>query len=325
MGRYIIRRLIWVGFVLLLVTLLTYAIFFLLPPGGAEGIAARFAGKVHTQDAINEIKVQFGLNHPWWYQYALFVKHIFGGDKYGWPGLGFSFNTRSALKPIIIQRMIITLQLAVGAAVVWLIIGIPIGILSALRPRSVGDRFAMGFALFGVSAPVFWLGLMFLYIFWFKLHIAAPSGYVSIGQGGFFTWLNQMIMPWVVLALLYAAFYARMSRGNLIETMTEDYIRTARAKGLSEARVVVKHGLRASLTPVVTMFGMDLGALLGGAIITETVFNLQGLGRLAVTSVFSSDLYAVVDVTILAAFFVVFSNLIVDIVYAYLDPRVRYT
>src|SRR5206468_6521935 len=133
---------------------------------------------------------------------------------------------------------------------------------------------AMGFALFGVSAHVFWLGLMFLYLFWFKLHLAAGSGYVPISQG-FFSWLNQMIMPWVVLALLYAAFYARMSRGNLIETMTEDYIRTARAKGLPERRVVFKHGLRASLTPVVTMFGMDLGTLLGGAIITETVFNLQ--------------------------------------------------
>jgi peptide/nickel transport system permease protein len=165
---------------------------------------------------------------------------------------------------------------------------------------------------------------MCLYPLWFKLGIAAGSGYVSIGQG-FFSWLNQMIMPWVVLALLYAAFYARMARGNLIETMTEDYIRTARAKGLSESRVVLKHGLRASLTPIVTMFGMDLGLLLGGAIITETVFNLQGLGRLAVQSVFSSDLYAVVDVTIVAAFFVVIANLIVDIVYAYLDPRVRYT
>jgi peptide/nickel transport system permease protein len=171
---------------------------------------------------------------------------------------------------------------------------------------------------------VFWLGLMFLYIFWFKLKIASGTGYISIGTS-FLSWLNHLIMPWVVLALLFAAFYARMSRGNLIETMTEDYIRTARAKGLSETRVVMKHGLRASLTPVVTMFGMDLGSLLGGAIITETVFNLQGLGRLAVDSVNQLDLYALLDITILAAFFVTMANLIVDIVYAYLDPRVRYT
>ena len=188
----------------------------------------------------------------------------------------------------------------------------------------------MGFALFGVSAPVFWLGLIFLYLFWYLptqagWHIAAAgTGYVPIGLG-FFTWLNHLIMPWFVLALLFAAFYARMSRGNLIETMGEDYIRTARAKGLSERRVVFKHGLRASLTPVVTMFGMDLGVLLGGAVVTETVFNLQGLGNLLIQSIRSFDLYAIVDITVIAAFFVTIMNLIVDIVYAFLDPRVRYS
>jgi peptide/nickel transport system permease protein len=321
MGRYIIRRLVWVAFVLLLITLITYLIFFKLPPGDP---ATRFAGKQPTPELIAEVKKQFGLDKPIWTQYGLFVKHIFGGDQYGWPGFGKSFNTRSPLKPVLLERMSITAQLALGGALVWVLLGIPIGVLSALKPRSLGDRLAMGFALFGVSAPVFWLGLMFLYIFWFKLGIAASSGFVPLSEG-FFTWFNHLIMPWTVLALLYAAFYARMSRGNLIETMTEDYIRTARAKGLSESRVVLKHGLRASLTPVVTMFGMDLGALLGGAIITETVFNLQGIGNLAVQSVFSFDLYAVVDVTIIAAFFVTLSNLIVDIVYAYLDPRVRYT
>src|SRR5207247_2960793 len=162
------------------------------------------------------------------------------------------------------------------------------------------------------------------WIFWFKLGIAAGTGYVPISES-FFSWLNHMIMPWVVLALLYAAVYARMSRGNLIETMGEDYIRTARAKGLPERTVVLKHGLRSSLTPVVTMFGMDLGSLLGGAIITETVFNMQGIGQYAVKSVFSGDLYAILDVTIIAAFFVTLMNLVVDIVYAYLDPRVRYS
>src|SRR5919197_4896232 len=182
MGRYIIRRLIWVGFVLGLVTLLTYMIFFVLPPGGSDAVAIRFAGKQPTPESINEVKKILGINHPWWYQYALFVRHIFGGDQYGWPGLGFSFNTREALKPLIFQRMIITGQLALGAAVVWLVLGIPIGILSALRPRSAGDRLAMGFALFGVSAPVFWLGLMFLYIFWFKLGIASSSGYESLSS-----------------------------------------------------------------------------------------------------------------------------------------------
>jgi peptide/nickel transport system permease protein len=327
MGRYIIRRLLWIILVLLLITLFTYFIFFRLPPGDP---AVRFAGKQPTTAAIAEVKKLFGLDKPFFVQYGLYVKRFFLGDQYGWPGLGFSFNTRSPLRPIILERMTVTAQLAFGAALVWILLGIPIGVLSALKPRSMGDRAAMGFALFGVSAPVFWLGLIFLYVFWYiptQHHwaiAAAGSGYIPIGQG-FFTWLNHMIMPWVVLALLFAAFYARMSRGNLIETMSEDYIRTARAKGLSEGRVVFKHGLRASLTPVVTMFGMDLGTLLGGAIITETVFNLQGLGNYVIQSVRGSDFNALIDVTLVAAVFVTVMNLIVDIVYAFLDPRVRYS
>src|SRR5919197_1667886 len=312
MGRYIIRRLLWVIFVILLITMFTYFIFFVLPPGDP---ATRFAGKQPTEAAIAEVKKQFGLDRPFFVQYYFFVKHLFLGDQYGWPGLGFSFNTRQALKPTILQRMTITAQLAFGAALVWVLLGIPIGVLSALRPRSPGDRAAMAFALFGVSAPVFWLGLIFLYLFWYiptQHHFpiaAAGSGYVPVGDG-FFTWMNHMIMPWVVLALLFAAFYARMSRGNLIETMSEDYIRTARAKGLSEGRVVFKHGLRSSLTPVVTMFGMDLGTLLGGAVITETVFNLQGLGNYVIQSVRGSDFIAILDITVVAAFFVTVMNLI---------------
>ena len=327
MGRYIIRRVAWILFAILVITLLTYLIFFKLPPGDP---AVRFAGKQPTPAAIAEVRKQFGLDKPFFVQYATFLKQFFLGDQYGWPGLGFSFNTRSALKPIILQRITVTAQLALGGALVWLLIGIPIGVLSALKKRSLGDRMAMGFALFGVSAPVFWLGLIFLYTFWYiptQHHFAiaaAGSGYVPISQG-FFSWINHMIMPWTVLALLYAAFYARMSRGNLVETMNEDYIRTARAKGLSERKVVFKHGLRASLTPLVTMFGMDVGALLGGAIITETVFNLQGLGAYVIQSVRGSDFNALIDVTLVAAVFVTTMNLLIDIVYAFVDPRVRYS
>jgi len=321
MGRYIVRRLLWVVLVLLVITLITYMIFFLMPPTDP---AILFAGRQPTPELVAEVRRQFGLDKPWPIQYLLFVKRIFLGDEYGWPGLGFSFHTRSALKPIVFDRMLVTMQLALGGAVAWLVMGLPIGILSALRPRSIFDRLAMGFALFGVSAPVFFLGPVFLYLFWFKLGIAPGTGYYSIGQYGVGPWLSHFIMPWVVLALLYAAFYARMTRANLIETMGQDYIRTARAKGLSERRVVLKHGLRASLTPVVTMFGLDLGALLGGAFITETVFNLPGIGNYAIQSVFSGDLYAILDVAIIAGFFITFMNLIVDVVYAFLDPRVRY-
>jgi peptide/nickel transport system permease protein len=327
MGRYIVRRVLWVIFVLLFITLISYLIFFKLPPGDP---AVLFAGKQPTPASIAQVKKQFGLDKPFYVQYGLFTKRIFLGDEHGWPGLGFSFNTRSALKPIILERLVITIQLALGAALVWILLGIPIGVLSALRPRSTGDRIAMGFALFGVSAPVFWLGLIFLYLFWYLPTkagwsvAAAGTGYVPLGEN-FFSWLNHMIMPWFVLALLFAAFYARMSRGNLIETMGEDFIRTARAKGLSERRVVFKHGLRAGLTPVVTMFGMDMGVLLGGAVVTETVFNLQGMGALLIASIRDFDLYAIVDITVIAAFFVTFMNLIVDVVYAFLDPRVRYS
>src|SRR5437867_8417765 len=195
MGRYIVRRLIWVVFVLLVITFISYMIFFVMP---SKDPAVIFAGRQPTPELVAEVRHQFGLDHPWPVQYALFVKRIFLGDQYGWPGLGFSFNTRSALKPIILQRVTITAQLAVGAALVWILLGIPIGVLSALRPRSPGDRAAMAFALFGVSAPVFWLGLIFLYLFWYiptQHHwaiAAAGSGYVAIGQG-FFTWLNHMI------------------------------------------------------------------------------------------------------------------------------------
>jgi peptide/nickel transport system permease protein len=319
--RYIVRRLLWVVFVLLFITLLTYLIFFLMPPTDP---AVNFCGRQPTPECIAEVRHQFGLDKPLAAQYGLFVKRVFLGDEFGWPGMGFSFNTRSALKPIILDRMMVTIQLAVGAALVWILVGVPIGILSARRPRSGFDRAAMTFALFGVSAPVFWLGLMFLFVFWYKLGVAAGSGFVPISEG-FFPWLNHLIMPWIVLALLYAAFYARMLRADLMDVMNEDYIRTARAKGLSERRVVYKHGLRAALTPVVTLFGVNVGALLGGAVITESVFNLQGLGRFSVQAIRSGDLYALVDVTLIGAFFVVIANLAVDILYAFLDPRVRYS
>lgn len=321
MLRYIIRRLLWVMVTLLFITLFTYLIFFVMPPTDPS---INFAGKQPTPQLVAEVKRQFGLDKPLAVQYGLFVKRIFLGDEFGWPGLGFSFNTRSALKPIILDRLFITVQLALGAAIMWLLIGIPVGILSALKPRSIFDRIAMGLALFGVSAPVFFLGPVALYLFWFKLGWLPGSGYYPIGQYGLRTWFAHMIMPWTILALAFAAFYARMSRGNLIETMGEDYVRTARAKGLSERRVIIWHGLRSSLTPLVTMLGLDLGGLLGGAIITETVFNLQGIGNYAIKSVFSGDLYAILDVTIIAGFFVTFANLVVDIVYAFLDPRVRY-
>jgi peptide/nickel transport system permease protein len=321
MWRYIVRRLLWVVVVMLVITFVTYVIFFVMSPGDT---AVQFAGKAPTPDTINEVRHQFGLDHPFWVQYLLFIKRLFLGDQYGWPGLGFSFAVRSPIRGLLFSRFIITANLAIGAALVWLCIGIPIGIVSAVKRRSLLDRLSMGLALFFVSAPVFWLGLMFLWLFWFKLHVDPGTGYVPVAQS-FGSWFSHMIGPWIVLALLFAAFYARMTRGNLLETMSQDFIRTARVKGLPEWKVIMRHGLRASLTPVVSMLGVDLGTLFGGALITEQVFNLQGVGQWAVQSVFNRDLPAVLAVTIVTALAITLANLIVDIFYAYLDPRVRYT
>jgi peptide/nickel transport system permease protein len=340
LGRYVIRRLLWVILVVLVVTLITFTIFYVMPPGNP---AVRFAGKQPTPDLIAQVESQLGLDKPlllawppWDSQYGGFLDRLFTGDKpgtdcptsitgCGWPGLGVSYDSRTAIREEIIQRAPRTLSLALGAAVVWVLMGVSIGIVSALRRRTLADRLAMGFALFGISAPVFWLGLMALFIFWQKLGIdEVGTGYTNL-QDDPIGWAQHLIMPWFVLALLYAAFYARMTRGNLIDTMGEDYIRTARAKGLSERKVVMKHGLRASLTPVVTMFGMDIALLIGGAVITETVFNLQGLGAWAVDSVQANDLPAVIGVTLVLAFAVTLMNLLVDVLYAYLDPRVRYS
>ena len=251
------------------------------------------------------------------------MKTLVVGDDNGWPGLGYSYGNFVSVKSEIIQRAPRTLFLIAGAAIIWLLGGVAIGVLSAVKRRTLIDRVAMGFALFGISAPVFWLGLMSLYIVWKKLGLTDGSGYVPLSDG-INHWLGHLILPWTVLALLYMAVYARLTRNNLLETLGEDYIRTARAKGLTERSVIFKHGLRASLTPIVTIFGLDMALLVGGAIITESVFNIQGLGWLAYNGAVTQDLPTVLGVVICTATAVAVANLVVDIIYAFLDPRVRY-
>ncbi|MGH2635328.1 MAG: ABC transporter permease [Actinomycetota bacterium] len=323
MGRYLIRRTLFMVLVLFVVSLITFLIFVKLP---AADPARRAVGRATSPENVEAAREAFGLNDPVWVQYGRFAKGLVP-----WPGLFlnedvyYSYSNFVPVKEEIFQRLPVTITLAVGAAVTWLLLGIPIGIISAVRRRSIWDRGAMVFALFGVSAPVFWLSYVFLYVFWFKLEWAPSSG-IPIGTTVLeAVFQGRFILPWLVLSLTFAAFYARMVRGNLIETMGEDYIRTARAKGLSEKRVVYKHGLRAALTPVVTMFGLDLAGLLGGAFITETVFNLPGVGQYAVNSIFINDFPAVMGVTLFGAFFIALANLLVDVAYAFLDPRVRYT
>jgi len=320
MFAYILRRLGWALLVLLGVTFITFSIFYLLPPGDP---ALRFVGKQPTPQSIALVRHNLGLDRPFYVQYAKFLKAIVLGDKYGWPGLGYSYDSSIPIRHKILEKAPRTLSLIAGASIIWLVTGVLIGVVSAIRRRTIVDRLAMGFALFGISAPVFWLGLMALFIFWYKLNLTAGTGYTPIADNPE-QWASHLILPWIVLALLFAAIYARMVRGNLLDAMGEDFIRTARAKGLSERRVIFRHGLRASLAPIVTMFGLDIALLVGGAVITESVFNLDGLGFMAVDSVFRQDLPATLGVVLVATFAVVIMNLVVDIIYAFLDPRVRY-
>ncbi len=323
MGRYLIRRSLFLILVLVIVSFLTFLIFFKLPPGDPARIAA---GRRTSPDIIEQARENLGLDKPWYVQYGRFAKGLI-------PCCGlflneqvyYSYNNFVPVKEEIFKRLPVTMVLAVGASIVWVLIGIPIGVMSAIKPRSARDRAGMLFALFGVSAPVFWLGYVMLYIFWFKLSWF-PGSTLPLDETLWESVLRgRFVLPWITLSLTFAAFYARMTRSNLIETMSEDYIRTARAKGLAERRVIFKHGLRAALTPVVTMFGLDLGILLGGAVITEQVFNLPGLGHYVVDALTTNDFPAVMGVTVFAALFIIVANLVVDVAYAFLDPRVRYT
>jgi peptide/nickel transport system permease protein len=323
MGRYLIRRTMFMLLVLWIISVLTFLIFVKLPPGDP---ARRLAGKAGTPEVIEQIRERLGLNDKLSTQYARFAKGLVP-----WPGwwlneeVYYNYANNVPVKTEIVERAPISLVLTMGAVVLWLLIGIPIGIISAVKRRSAADRSAMLFALVGVSLPTFWLGMVLIFVFYYKLGWAPPTGLdigaslpESILQGKF-------LLAWITLAVTSAAFYARMVRGNMLEVLSEDYTRTARAKGLSERRVVYKHGLRAALTPVVTMLGLDIAFLLGGAVIVEQVFLLNGLGLYALQSLSATNYPAVMAVTIIGAIFIVVANLIVDVIYAWLDPRVRYS
>lgn len=332
---FIIRRLVLTVFLLLLVSLITFAIFFLIPRLAGQTayqLAAQYVGKTPTPSEIKAVEIKLGLNDPLYLQYGRFVKGIVFGVHYNngpdvsycpFPCFGYSFRNQQPVWPQLISDAPVTLSLALGAAVLWLIGGVSIGVLSALRRGSIFDRFSMGIALAGVSLPVFFTGLIALELFSYKWPIFPNVHYVSITSNPYL-WARNLVLPWVTLAFLYAALYARLTRAGMLETMGEDYIRTARAKGLPEWRVVVKHGLRAALTPIVTIFGLDLGLLLGGAILTETTFSFPGLGQFTILAIQNQDLPEIMGVVMIASFFIVVANLIVDILYAVVDPRVRF-
>ena len=320
MAKYIIRRLLWVIVLLFLVSLLTFVIFYLFP--SADPALLR-AGHQPSPALVAQIRHNLGLDKPWIVQYFDYMKRLVLHFDFG-----YSYQNSISVKAQIFDRLPATISLTVGAAIIWLLIGITVGTISAVRRRSLFDRAAMGTALVAISAPVYWLGLLSLFLFASdigKIPIFPGAGsYVPFSQNPG-KWFTSLILPWFVLAASFAAIYARLLRANLIETMSEDYIRTARAKGLPERRVILRHGIRSAITPIVTAAGLDIGILMGGAILIETVFNIPGIGRLAYDSILVGDLPMIQGTVLLGAFFIVMANLVVDIAYAFIDPRVRYS
>jgi peptide/nickel transport system permease protein len=312
-------------------------IFFLVPRlAGAtpQTLASRYVGRAATEQQIEDAAVKLGLTEPLPVQYGRWVKGIFVGADYDTgtkiehcpaPCLGFSFIKQHPVLPDLLDRARVTASLAVGAGIIWLFFGVSVGVISALRRGSVFDRVAMGTALAGVSTPIFFTGLMSLIIFAyghpFKLAAKGSSYTDFTANPGL--WAYDLLLPWLVLAFQFAAAYARLTRAGMLETMNEDFVRTARAKGLTERAVVVRHGLRAALTPIVTIFGLDIGLLMGGAILTESTFGLPGLGKYAVDAINHQDLPQIMGVTMFAAFFIVLANIVVDLLYGVVDPRVR--
>jgi peptide/nickel transport system permease protein len=320
LATYIVRRVLWGIVLLILVSALTFLFFDILP--SADPAVLR-AGHNASPAIIAHIRTELGLDKPVYTQFYVYMKNIILHGNFG-----YSFYSGASVLGLIKDRLPATLSLTGGAAVVWLLSGIPVGIISAIRRGSVLDRLSMGIALVFVSMPVFWLGLVLLYLFSkdigkFAL-LPGANSYVGLTASPVH-WFTSLILPWIVLAATSAAIYSRLLRGSLIEAMGEDYIRTARAKGLRERRVIWRHGVRSAITPVVTILGLDIGALLGGAVITETVFDIPGIGRLNYDAIIHADFPIVQGTVLLAAMFIVVANIVVDIAYAYLDPRVRYS
>ena len=322
MLRYIARRLLYSVLVLVVISILTFLIFVKLPAGDP---ARRAVGRRTDPVQIANARRAFGLDRPLIVQYGRFAKGLIPlPDTFLSEDVYYSFSNYLPVREEIWRRLPVSAILGSGAAVLWLFVGIPLGIATGVHPRSAGARWAMIMAIVGVSLPVFWLGQLLLYFVWFKLHLAPSSG-LEINASVWGSALGgKFLLPWITVAVGYAAVYARMLRSNMIETTQEDYIRTARAKGLSERRVVYKHALRGALTPIVTMLGIDFATILAGLVITENLFGLPGLGQLAVNSIASNDFPMVMGVTVIGSMFILAANIVVDVAYAFLDPRVRY-
>lgn len=330
MAAYVFRRILLMFTLLFMLSVAVFFLFQMLP-----GDPARLTcGKACTPEIIEANRKRLGYDKPVLEQYQLFISGIFFGRTFSpdspqpivceAPCLGYSYDRREEVMSLITRSAPVTFWLAVGAFVIWLTVGISLGIFAALRRGRWQDRLTLGVSLVGYSMPSFFIGLMLYYFVVIQWKLLAKPEYVSpFEDPGKF--VGTMILPWIVLAVLYAAFYMRLTRNQVLEVLNDDYVRTARAKGLPERTVVVKHALRAGLTPIVTSAGLDLAGLLGGAIISENIFNLPGLGSLAVEAITQSDLPIITGLTLLTATIIIVANLVVDLLYAVIDPRVRLT
>jgi peptide/nickel transport system permease protein len=316
--RFLVRRILLGLVVMVMVTIAVYGMFFV---GTPQAIARRIAGRNATPDTVNRVYHNLGLDRPLWRQYSHFFWRLLHGD------LGTDYYHGIPVTTVLKQDAPVTFSLAVGAAVIWFVLGVSTGVYSSIRPRTLIDRALTAIALFFYSIPVFVLGLSLIYVFFYQLTIHHYKWFPATGYVGITSnpaeWARHLILPWLTLALISAAAYTRLSRTSMLEVLGEDYIRTARSKGLRESRVIVRHALRSALTPVVTQFGIDFASVLGGAILTESVFGLPGLGRESVQAIDNQDLPVIVGIVIIAAAAVILANILVDMMYAVLDPRVR--
>jgi peptide/nickel transport system permease protein len=321
--RFLVHRLLWACFLFLAATIVTYLIFFVVP-GDPVRISAG-SGATATPQLLAHVRHELHLDLPLYQQYWLFVWNLV---RHG--SVGYSFRNGASVRWIVGQDAPVTASVVVGGAFLWLALSIPIGILSALRPRSLVDRAAMGFVLIGVSAPAVWIGLILAYVFGFRLGWTPIADYCNFFPGGRGVtcsgpgqWAYHLVLPWLTFMFLFAALYVRLIRANVLETISEDYVRTARAKGASGRRVLVHHVLRNCLLPIVTILGMDIGLAVGAAVFVESVFNLHGLGAELVTAAQNEDLPVVVGIVVFTTLAVIVFNFVVDVAYAWLDPRIR--
>ena len=313
MGAFLVRRLIGMVLVLVAVTFFVFVIFVIVPGGDP---AVRIAGKNANDQNIINIRQTWGFDKPFYVQYVKMMQKTFSGDL-------ISYTNQTNVQSQIVQGIPATFSLSIGAAIIWLTFGILAGVISAVTAGRLSDRLITIFALIGISMPVFWLGFVARYVLAEQHSIFPDSGYVPFTHSPT-QWAYHLIMPWTVLAILFIGFYGRVLRGNILDAINDDYVRTARAKGLAPRRVLVKHVLRNSLIPIVTLFGLDFaGVLGGGAILTESVFDLHGVGQYVKQSINNFDLPPIMGVTLFGAFFIVFFSVLVDLFYAYLDPRIR--